>query len=188
MMIIFGYTSFMVPRMALNKYLPQILQLGIDYLKLHFKHFNSWRLDIFSRFVDYIASRLYSLSHKHKILNDLRQFLAVEYLQLNLEKNLSAIRFLLELIRPLRPYQNEQEVQELHKFFVDNQIFYKIIQNSVHEQVLSRSVDILKFLMDAQLIGWKEIEHVWNVIPHSDLRGRTTIEKLLADISKSFKP
>ena len=42
--------------------------------------------------------------------------------------------------------------------------------------------------MESNLIGWNEIEHIWKVIPHSDLRGRATIEKLLADISKSFKP
>ena len=42
---------------------------------------------------------------KHKVLNDLRKFLALEYLKLNLEKNLVAIKFLAELIRPLRPYQ-----------------------------------------------------------------------------------
>lgn len=108
-------------------------------------------------------------------------------MKLNLEKNLVAIRFLFELIKPIRPYQTEEEKQDLYRYFVDNQIFYKIIQNNVHEQVLARSVDILKFLLGNHLIGWNEIEHIWNVIPHNDLRGRSTIEKLLADISKSLK-
>lgn len=113
--------------------------------------------------------------------------MSLEYLKLNLEKNLVAIKFLYELIKPMRPYQTEEERKELENFFVENQIFYKLIQNNVHESVLARSVDILKFLMDSQLIGWNEIEHIWNVIPHNDLRGRATIEKLLADTSKNFK-
>lgn len=71
---------------------------------------------------------------------------------------------------------------------MDNQIFYKVIQSSIHEQVLSRSVELIKYMMDEHLIGWNEIEHIWKVIPHTDLRGRTTIEKLLADVSKSFQP
>ena len=30
------------------------------------------------------------------------------------------------------------------------------------------------------------MEHIWGVVPHSDLRGRATIERLLAEISKDF--
>lgn len=33
MMIIFGFTSFLVPRMGLNRYLPQLLELGVAYIK-----------------------------------------------------------------------------------------------------------------------------------------------------------
>jgi hypothetical protein len=41
-------------------------------------------------------------------------------------------------------------------------------------------------MMDQKIIGWNEIEHIWNIIPHTDLRGRATIEKLIGDISKDF--
>ena len=68
---------------------------------------------MFSQFVSCLANRLYSLSQRHKILNDLRKFLSLEYLKLNLEKNLVAIRFLYELIKPMRPYQTEEERKEL---------------------------------------------------------------------------
>ena len=84
MMMIFGYTSFLVPRMGLNRFLPACLEGGIAYLKQNYKQFNGWKLDYFSQFVDFIAKRLYSLSKKHKILNQLRKFLSVEYFKLNL--------------------------------------------------------------------------------------------------------
>lgn len=140
MMMIFGYTSFMVPRMGLRRYLPECFDLCVQYLKDNLKNFNPMRLDVFYYFITSVGNRLFSLSQKHKILNDIRKFLSVEYLKLNLEKNLLALRFLYELIRPQRPYQNEKEKEELDKFLVESQIFYKIIQNNVHEQVLSRSV------------------------------------------------
>lgn len=66
----------------------------------------------------------------------------------------------------------------------DNQIFYQIIQSNVHEQILSRSVDLLHYMLDNGIIGWKEIDYIWSIVPHSDARGRTTIEKLIGDISK----
>ena len=92
-----GNTSFMVPRMGVQRYLPRLIKAGIDYVKLSNKHFNSQRLDAFSYFVDSLAKRLHSLSVKHMMLNDLRRYLCIEYLQLNLEKQMIALRFLLEL-------------------------------------------------------------------------------------------
>lgn len=50
-----------------------------------------------------------------------------------------ALKYLYELIKPLRPYQNDKEREEFNNFLVDIQIFYTIVQNNVHEQVLSRS-------------------------------------------------
>lgn len=68
----------------------------------------------------------------------------------------------------------------------DNQIFYKIIQANAHEQIISRSAEIIRYMVEVNIIGWPEIEHIWNIFPHSDLRSRTTIEKLIGDISKDF--
>lgn len=77
LMMIFGYTSAIVPRMGLNRCLPECLNLGLEYLRTNFKQFNSWRLDYFYHFINSIGNRLYSLSKKHQILNDLRKFLVV---------------------------------------------------------------------------------------------------------------
>lgn len=41
-------------------------------------------------------------------------------------------------------------------------------------------------MLDNKLAGWTEVDHVWSVVPHSDLRGRATIERLIGDISKDF--
>lgn len=103
-MIVLGNTSYLVPRMGLQRFLPNLLQAGIDYLKMNHKNFNSMSLDAFSYFIDMLAKRLHSLSKKHQILNELRKFLSIEYLKLNLEKQMMALRYLIELIKPIRPY------------------------------------------------------------------------------------
>ena len=41
-------------------------------------------------------------------------------------------------------------------------------------------------MIDNKIIGWTEIEYIWNIIPHSDIRGRVVVEKLIGDISKDF--
>lgn len=83
-----------------------MLSESIAYLKEQHKHFNPMRLEATSYFIDTVARRLFSLSRKHIIINDIKRFLSVEYLKLNLEKQMIAIRYLFELIKPARPYQN----------------------------------------------------------------------------------
>jgi len=61
-----------------------------------------------SFFINQIGNRILSLSKKHEILNDLRKYLVIEFLKLNMEKQMIALKLLYELIRPIRPYQNEQ--------------------------------------------------------------------------------
>lgn len=41
-------------------------------------------------------------------------------------------------------------------------------------------------MLENGIIGWPEIEFIWNIIPHSDIRGRATVEKLIGEISKDF--
>ena len=41
-------------------------------------------------------------------------------------------------------------------------------------------------MLEKGLIGWKEIQYIWNLVPHTDFRGRATVEKLLGDISKNL--
>lgn len=94
MVVIFGYTSFIVPRMGVERYLPKCLNLLLEYIRENFKQMDNWRLDMCYHFINNVSNRIYSLSQKHRILNDLRKFLVVEYLKLNLQKNLLALRFL----------------------------------------------------------------------------------------------
>jgi len=94
-MIVFGNTCFLVPRMAINRHLPALLQAGIDYLKVNYKNFNIMSLDAFSYFSDTLSKRLYSLTQKHQLMNSLRKFLSLEYLKLNLEKQMVALRYLI---------------------------------------------------------------------------------------------
>lgn len=84
MLIVFGNSSFLVPRMGLQRHLPAHLKEAIEYLKEQHKQFNPMRLDAISYFIETTAKRLFSLSRKHIILNDIRRFLVVEYLKLNL--------------------------------------------------------------------------------------------------------
>lgn len=84
----------MVPRMGLNRYLPTLFNEGIEYLKECHKQFNSMRLDAISFFIESLSKRLYSLSRKHIIVNDIKKFLCLEFVKLNLEKQMIALKYL----------------------------------------------------------------------------------------------
>lgn len=65
------------------------------------------------------------------MMNEIRRFIVQEYLKLNLEKQMIALRYLFELIKPARPYPPEER-QELNAFLVDHQIFYRVVYNNAH--------------------------------------------------------
>jgi hypothetical protein len=77
LMMILGNTAFLVPRMAIKLYLPTILDISVEYIKENNKLLNPFRLDVFSFFVESTAKRIYSLSQKHTILNNLRKYLSL---------------------------------------------------------------------------------------------------------------
>jgi hypothetical protein len=105
-MIVIGNTSFLVPRMGLERFFPSYIHEAIEYLKENNKQFNPLKLEAISYIIEMISKRIYSLSRKHIILNEIKKFLSLEYIKLNLEKQMIALRYLFELIKPLRPYQN----------------------------------------------------------------------------------
>jgi hypothetical protein len=185
MFIMFGNTAFLVPRMGAQRHLPTLLAEGVEYLKEQHKQFNPLRLDAMAYFIDSVTKRLHSLSCKHILMNDIRRFIVQEYLKLNLEKQMIALRYLFELIKPLRPYPPEER-QQLNAFLVDNQIFYRIVYSNAHEQILSRSGELIRYMLEQGLAGWPEVEHIWGIVPHSDVRGRVTVERLLGELSKDF--
>jgi hypothetical protein len=49
-----------------------------------------------------------------------------------------------------------------------------------------RSVDFVKYEIQNSLIGWPEIEYLWNIFPQTDARGRSTVEKMITEISRVF--
>lgn len=76
-MAILGHFAFLVPRMGINRYLPNVLAASLEYIKENCKQLSSFRLDVSHFFIDTVGRRLYSLSEKHQILHELRRFLAL---------------------------------------------------------------------------------------------------------------
>lgn len=80
---------------------------------------------------DTLGKRLFSLSEKHALQNEMRKFLVIEFLKLNMEKQMIALRILYELIKPPRRY-TDLEKEEVDEFLRENKIFYQLIQPNVH--------------------------------------------------------
>jgi len=51
LLMVFGNTTFLVPRMAITLYLPTLLDISVEYVKENNKLMNPFRLDVFSYFV-----------------------------------------------------------------------------------------------------------------------------------------
>jgi hypothetical protein len=51
-------------------------------------------------FVDVVGKRVKSLSEKHILMNEIRKKLVLDFLSMNMEKQMIALRLLYELINP----------------------------------------------------------------------------------------
>ncbi len=67
------------------------------------------------------------------------------------------LRLLYDLINNNMKPLSETEKAEFLVYLKENNIFYRVIQPNIHEQVLFRSVFLLKFMLENEIIGWNEI-------------------------------
>ena len=74
-----------------------------------------------------------------------------------MEKQMLALRYLYELINPTKKQYSEQEKENVDIFLRKNKIFNQLFQSSVHEQILSRSINFLRYLLQRAIVGSEEI-------------------------------
>ena len=82
--------------------------------------------------IEVISKRIMSLSEKYALVNEIRKKFALDFLKLNMEKQMIALRLLYELINPVPKKHSEKERQEVNDFLRTNDIFYQIIQPQTH--------------------------------------------------------
>ena len=65
---------------------------------------NNLRLEMCLWSLDTVGRRTLTLCEKHDMIENLKKFLIPRFLTGNLEKQLLALRFLYDLIKPMRPH------------------------------------------------------------------------------------
>ena len=98
-----------------------------------------------------------------------------------------ALRYLYDIINQFKKPLTDLEREEVDFWLKENEIFKKLYQNNLHEEILLRSVNFFKYLIQRKIAGWKEVEIFWNSVPITDQRGRSTLEKMLAEVSKELQ-
>ena len=67
---------------------------------------------------------------------------------MNMEKQMLALRYLTDLINPKKPY-SESEREAFNKFVKDEKIFQQIFNSNTHEQIISRTITLLEYLIQS---------------------------------------
>ena len=127
-----GMVSFMPPRMGVTQLFSEYLACLVEFVQNNPKAMNNLRLDMVFWGLEYIGKRILTLCQKHDMIEGLKRFLIPRFLTANLEKQLIGLRYLYDLIKPMRPLTEETE-KELQTFIRDNNIFYLMYQpNETH--------------------------------------------------------
>ena len=174
-----------IPRMDINRYLPDTYEISLKFFKDQAKNLTGLRIDQGYSCIDSVGRRLFSLTEVYQDQNEIRKHFIKIFLKMNMEKQMLALRYIYDLVNPKKPHSVEER-EEVDRFIVEEKIFYQIFQAQTHEQILSRTPALLKYLIEKSIVREEEIEYLWNLAPYSDQRVRATIEKLFSDISKTL--
>lgn len=77
MIIVFGCTSSLIPKMNAKNILRPLLEIVNEFVTSNHKLLNGPRLESYSYFVEHVSKRFMSLSQKHALYNNLRKFLSL---------------------------------------------------------------------------------------------------------------
>ena len=115
--------------------------------------------------------------------NELRKDFIKEFLDMNLEKKMLALRYINDLINPKKPYSTAER-EAADRFLKENHIFDRIFQANTHEQILTRTQLLLRYFIEKGIVSETEFAQIWHIVPLSDQRAHATIEKLIVEVSK----
>lgn len=179
--VVIGLTWFVPPKMAVPELHQDIITLASNYLLQNVKQLNAQRLEAISYAVDVLCRRLLTLTEKYDLMEKLRRDLILLLMPLNLEKQLTAMRLIQELLRPQRPYTAEGKINFIN-YLRETDLFRMVFNSATHDQVLTRSTPFLKFLLDNNLIGEADMDYLWRIYPPTDFRGRAVLHKVLGEV------
>lgn len=84
----------MIPKMAVYDFLPEMLNKVVKFLNDNTKNLSPQKNEMASFYIDVLAKRIMSLSEKHLLVNEIRKKLTLDFLKMNMEKQMIALRLL----------------------------------------------------------------------------------------------
>lgn len=155
LLVMVGFVTNCMPRMHLKpSRVVEVYQRIPGYLLREVKSLMGHKIEAAFFCYDIVGRRVYSLSEVHRDQNQLKRELIKEFLKMNMEKQMIALRYLSFLVYPKKPY-TEAEQEEFQKFLKDEKIFAQVFNVNIHEQILSRSVFLLEYMIKNEIISLK---------------------------------
>jgi len=153
------------------------------------RNFTKERIDTIIQAFDPLLKRIVSLPEKYEALERFNLEISLLCFDSNfLERKLQGLKSLLEIIKNTRYNSTKYLTTEiLNKFIVANDIFDKIYGSKGHVQLVQRSADFLKYMINESSLDTNQLALVWNATTKGDVETKLTVYKVLSDIALHFK-
>jgi len=153
------------------------------------RNFNKDRLDAIVQAFDPLLKRVYSLPEKYQMLEEFQLEVCSICFESNfLERKLQGLKTLLEIIKGLRYGSHKYlTTDSLNKFIASHEIFDKIYGSKGHVQLVQRSADFLKYMINESYLSTDDLALVWNATTKGDVETKLSTYKVFSDISLHFK-
>ena len=126
----------------------------------------------------------YKLSSNHSIpqtnMDEINLVLSFKMIKSSIfDKKIQGLKTIGEFIKN---YSNEEDKKNIINLIKKNDIIKELFGNNYHTQIISKSNDILEFMLKNNEISEEEIKLIWSLTEQGDLEAKMTIIKLLSDL------
>jgi hypothetical protein len=128
--------------------------------------------------INYIISKNKNIQNLD--MNDINLTLALKMLKSSIfDKKIQGLKSIGELINNI---SGEEGKKDIINFIKKNEIIKELFGSNYHTQIISKSNNILEFMLKNNEISEEEIKLIWSLTEQGDLEAKTIIIKLLLNL------
>ena len=164
----------------------------LDSPNNNIRNFSKEKIDSAIRYLQELVKRAYSLKDQYEIMETFS--LNVAYLCFSsefLERKLQGLKAVMEIMKEVKYRIRKQEFyldnDLLFQWVNDKQLFEGLYGKNAHAQLIQRSSDFLKFMLNEDFLTVENLSLIWENLRKGNTEERLAIYKVLNSVSIHLK-
>lgn len=154
----------------------------------NFRNFTKDKIEGVITGLEKIVKRLYTLKDRYEIIENFTLKVSLICFKSSiLERKIQGLKMIQDIIKNIK-FQDYKSIsyKDLGIWLENNNIFDDLYGTTSHSQLIQRSSDFLRFLLNEDLLTLGHLAMIWKGISKGDTQTKLSIYKMISDLSMSF--